>query len=714
MSEVVVDTDTGRENRRFTDLFADFDIGNGQYFVTVERIEPKVWETVPTRGELPEIWKPMSWDDFKETYGGHRYELIVYRQAGQKPKRCSKPITVHVPEYAPVIDVVTNHGRDTGEDESMAAPQFPGRGGRAASNAEARMHEANLSAEERREERRERLRKEQEEELKRQRAEAAREAQRDGNVAMQLLQRQLDEKAEEMKELRATINQLRSDDERKGGGVKDAVEMAKVMRPSAQETEALRDLQTKLTEQHQQEITRLMERSAEEVKRLTERHQDEVRSLREQQTAEIKRLEDRNMAADAAASARVAAAETRATERIAAVEAHAATQMSDAKDRIREVEQRMEKAVAEVKLDGDRRVTDIQNRHTERVQDIERQHKREIENVRERGDLHVKGETTSWQTRLDLKEAEIIRLRTELEQVREEAKKPLADRINELATAAEAIGYSKDAGGGEEAKDWKQTGLEILSNVAANFPEILRAAGDTLAKAKGPAPARPQQQFVHPSQALPPVQQNPALPPPAGRRRGGFATEDGPAFEGPAGVRPPVYPTAAPAQTPRVSAAPPAMPPQPALAPEQFMPDPQVTPPVMAPQQIVEPTAMAPQQAPEAAPVPPVPNPSVPPSMMPVAAPAANDDPTLDAQILQLRPLFEGAYSQNASPDDLAQYCIGNFGKPTVAMILQMGITPERVLMAMQRGGFATSKLCRRDGQKYLQATFAALKKLAA
>jgi hypothetical protein len=724
MSEVVAlgDEDTGRENRRFTDLFGDFDIGNGQFHVTVERQEPKVFEGIPTRGQLPAIWKPMTWDDFRETYGGHKYELIVYHEGeNKKVRRRSKPITVHVPDLSPVIEVVSNFGKD---ESTMAASQIPGRGTRPATNADARMFDSELQAEERREERRDRQLKEREAREKRAREEGAQEVQREANQMLVFLREQMQAREIEVRRLHETIEEMRNS-RQQGPDLDGTAKVITASRPSAQETAALRDLQDKLTTQHAEEVRRLTERATSEVQRLSERHQDEVRSLREQHTGELRRLDDRNVAAERTASERIAAAEaraneritaveTRANERIASIESRATAQLSEAKDRISAIEVRAKEMVTEAKSDGDRRATDIQNRHAERVQDIERQHKHELEGIRERWDLQVKGEGTSWQSRLDLKDAELSRTKAELEQVREEARKPLAERITELATAAEAIGYSKEAGGtGEEPKDWKSTGMDIISSVAQNFPEILRAAGDTFAKSRNSAPAVQVQQFAHPSQ----MHQAPALPAAVARRRGGFATEDGPDYEGPTGTRPPVYPAGAPAQTPgtaRPVAQPPMQPvPVPTVVPEGFavvpaQPAPLDQQPVMQP---ATPVAMAPQPSGTSI-IPPAPAVPTIPSIAPAAP--ANDDAGMDAQILQLRPLFEGAYEAKASADDLAQYCLQNFGKPTVAMILQMGVTPERVLMAMQRGGFATSRLCRRDGQKYLRDTFNVLKKLAA
>lgn len=705
MSEVIADDDTGRHNRRFTDLFADFEVGNGQYYVTVERVEPRSWEGVPTRGELPEIWKPMSWENFQETYGGSKYELIVYIQkdAHTKPKRCSKPITVNVPHLDPVIDIETRFGKT--ESEAMAASQIPGRG--RATNPDARMFETQKEFEEKAEDRRERQEKEREAREQRLVEKAQREQQEKGDAALRLASQQLAERGAEVKELRETIEKLREDFTKanNNGGVKDAVEMAKVMRPAPEEAAALRNLQEKLTDQHAKEIQRLTERNADEIKRLTERHQDELRGLREQHTNELKRLDERNAASEKTAAERVAAADTRATERIAAVEARTTKQVEDSKERIKEVETRMEKAVAEAKLDSDRRANDIQNRHNERVADIERQHKREIESIRERWELQVGSEKGSWQSRLDLKDAEIARLKEELDRVREEARKPLAERLTEAAAVAEAIGYTKDGGGGEEPKDWKQMGLEIIGNVAGQFPEILRAAGDTFAKARQQPTAQQVTQYAaRPPQQMVAVQQAPALP---GRRRGGFATEDGPDYEGPKGTRPPIYPQAAPPQTPvQQPIMQPIMPPQAPMVQQPMQP-------IMQPATPVE-AMPAPVQETPPAPAPSIPAPSMPPPTAPSVPPVAATAEAVDGQILQLRPLFETAYSQNAKPEELANYCMQNFGKDNVATVLTMGMTPERFLVAMSNGGFATSRLCRRDGQKFLRETFNVLKSMVA
>jgi hypothetical protein len=91
-------------------------------------------------------------------------------------------------------------------------------------------------------------------------------------------------------------------------------------------------------------------------------------------------------------------------------------------------------------------------------------------------------------------------------------------------------------------------------------------------------------------------------------------------------------------------------------------------------------------------------------------SPAPTESGVSDVQVLEFRPLFEAALKQGASATELAEHCMRTYGRDNVALILKL-ITPDRVLTALQNGGFATSPLCRRDGQKFLRETFTILQK---
>lgn len=707
MSEVLLpDEETDQQDRRFTDLMADIPIGNGQFFITVERLEPKIWEGTPARGELPPICYPMTWDQFVETYGGTKYELIPYGPAHPKakdpsrPRRWAKPIIVHVPECSPVFSVEpfepehVNNGKSNGKP-AMTLSHMPNR--RPASNADARIFETDLEHQRLQEDRREQRERQAEERGRRERERELQRVQQESGVAMQLLQSQLQEKSGEIQRLTKTLDDLRDKltENRKPDDVEKAVRVAEAMKPNPEDARALRETQERLSAQHKEELNRInaahseelrriIESKATEIQRLTEQHNAEQKSLRDQHAGELKRLDERIQAAEKSANERVAAAESRATERV-----------NEAQRRIEKMEETARAALTDAKADGDRRVADIQAQHAARITDIDRQHKRDMDGIRERGDILASNERSAMQSQIAIKDQEIARLKEELERVREEANKPLTERINEVAATAEVLGFSRDTGGGEQ--DWRSIALQVGGNIAQNLPDILRSAGDTVGRIRQQQPGLPAQS--PPTQLAPPMQ-HPALP---GFGVGGFATDDGPEFEGPRGSRPPIR-RGVPTQTPPVHA--PAPQPQPQLQPQQVQQVPQ-------PQQQVAQQMPNPAPAPARAPAQQL-QPATPTQPQMRAAVPQQPDPVIDQQIIELMPLFEGAYSQKQTPQDLADFCVKQFGKATCSAVIGMGISPERIIMVLQRNGQAANPLCRRDGQKYLRETFAELQKMVA
>jgi len=699
MSPVVQADSNARDvERSFRDLFADFPIGNGQYYIQVIRLLPQVYEGVPTRGELRDITTPnMTFAQFVEEYGGTKYELTVYGPSRKnsktgKPARYTKPIIVHVPNAVPPNPDAADTDGDAMTDTGPNAQRL-GRAG----NADARMFETKLQHERDQQDRqdaKERLREQREQARLEQ---LQREERSKADVALRALADQLEAKTEETRELRAMVEQIRAEQLAAQGQVAKTAANSK-----AEELKGLAEIFTAtgagkpdaavLIEQHKNEVKTLTDHHHAEMARLRDGHAAELSRLRDEQAKELRRLDEVVATERATAVSRIKEVEERATSRQKEIEDRAASRIKEVEDRatarVQEIEQRSNAEKTALKEDNDRRVQDIKDRHAERIQDIEREHKRDQDGVKRLVTVQTETEKSSFATQMAIKEQEIARLKADLDEAREEARKPLGERIAELSAAAEELGYSK--GGETEQKDWKQVAMEAGAGLVANLPELLRSAGEAVGKARGGQPTAAQIAYAQAQVPVPQVGR--PLPPPLRGAHGallrprGFATEDGPDFEGPAGVPSVLVPPTAVQQRPP----PPPVAPPPALQAQPPMPMQPAT--SMVPMESMAPV----DSAPPIESVPPV-EPAAPPN--PMAAMVT------DANVLQFVPMFESALTSGASPTQVTDYLVETHGAATVKLMVGI-VTPERVLQALQANGRETSPLCRRDGQKFLRETY--------
>jgi hypothetical protein len=540
------------------------------------------------------------------------------------------------------------------------------------------------------------------------------------DVSLQIILKQLDEKNQQIRDFQEKFEERKDDSKVDMHGIAAVISATKPNH-DPQETKTLQELQNKLSEQHKEEIKTLMASHAIELKavqdlqaKLSEQHTAELNRLREGYAAELNRLRDEQGKELRRVDEQVAQERQRADKVIKEADERMAQRIKDIEERARQDVAAARADVTDAKSDGDRRVTDTKDRFEDRIKDLDRNHKRELDGSRERWELQLSNEKTALETRLVIKDQEITRLQAELETAREEAKKPLTERINEVAAAAEALGYGKNE---PEQKDWKQMALEVGGNLVSNLPELLRSAGDTITKMRQqPTP----QQMVAYTQAQQAQMQTAAgaravqlaataLPPPlrgpAGALagpRGGFATEDGPEYEGARGMRAPIMAVDASVPTAgRVPAPQPPMAPPPRAAAPYAMQNP-MQPPMQAPP--MQPVQPIPQPAPVAAPM----QSAEPP---PAAEAQASEPGTLritNEQVLEFRPLFEAALKQGAAPAEVADYLVRTYNRERVAKVLPF-IEPGHLLSVLQEHGFDRSPLCRRDGQKFLRETYAVL-----
>jgi hypothetical protein len=733
--DAVVDLDEEKLDKfckNFQDLFKK-QIDGENFYIDVIRRKPASWQGITTKGSQHRIERPMTIEEFAQLYGGEEYVLQVYGKSKRGPVlkdvngkligiARTTPVIVNIPGRDPNPYTAVGYAEHGSDD--MTNPSIP-----LVTAPMARVRDSELKHEEVMDERRDQ-REQRADERRRRELDKVREEERGKmDVSLQILMKQMDEKSAQIATLTKKLEDRGEDRKADMQGIAAVISAT---RPAhdPQESKTLQELQNKLSEQHKDEIKTLMASHATELKavqdlqvKLSEQHTAEITRLREGYAAELTRLREEQGKELRRVDELRAEQRKDSDKAIKESEERMAQRIKDVEERARQDVAAARADVADAKSDGDRRVNDIKDRFEDRIKDLDRNHKREIDGSRERWELQLSNEKTALETRLAIKDQEILRLQEELETAREEAKKPLTDRINEVAAAAEALGYGKNE---PEQKDWKQMALEVGGNLVSNLPELLRSAGDTITKMRQqPTP----QQMVAYTQAQQAQMQTAAgaravqlagtaLPPPlrgpAGALagpRGGFATEDGPEFEGARGMRSPIMP--ADASVPTMGRVPAPQPPT-APAPRAAMPyamQQHVQPmqPARMPVQPMQPVQPAPVAAA-------VPQPAEPPA--PTEAPASEPGQpgTLrftNEQVLEFRPLFEAALKQGASPTEVADYLVRTYNRERVAKVLPF-IEPGYLLNVLQENGFDRSPLCRRDGQKFLRETYAVLQQRCA
>lgn len=652
--------------RNLDDLMSHAPIGDGQYYISVERKAPRVWGGAQCSGILPHLREYLTTDQFKRRYGGGEYILVLYgppKRGGvydpetrrTRPKALTTPVKFTVPlhEYAPqLFDDLSEEDDDESEGSVryMNSAQPPWSAGRPKSNAEARMFEASLEHEERqrgRAEQREREREEREKELQR-------EAQQQGLTMAELLAKQKEseirrielahqremeiaERAhkERLEMMRAEVNKP-GETQALGTALKDILS---VMKPDGSSDQQLKDM----VQQHAREIERI---------------QNQVKDANERADRRIREAEER---ADKAKEE----ADRRADERIRDIERRA-------EERMKESHERSEKRVREVEEAARRVVEDARSQAQLRLDDERRNNDRDLRAKEDAANMRVESLKASYETRIAAKDEEITRSRAEAERYRQEAqtKGDLAKQVQAFSATAEALGFEKSGGAATEEtpQDWKTMLLGLGAELVRQGPAMIQSAGTTVQQLRGQAP--------QPSAMAPYVapQQQRQLPPRLHNREGGvfqampFGTEDGASL------------MMEQQQAPKY---PPGYMPSPQVPSQQGQPP--IAPQVQeAPAQAVQPQAQPQQQG------------GVPPGVS-------------VEQAAQFRAMLEAALAQGKNPAELAAEIKASVG-PQMAAAIAGSITPEAVVAALQQmPDGAQSPLVRREGQKFLRELHEAL-----
>jgi len=670
--------------RTYDDLLVRFPFDSGQYYIVVDRKKPLAFQGVPIAGVQTPVRRAWNFEQFIDHYGGGEYVLTVYGPPARGPqsdhsgmpiiKALTKPIKVTVPLSLPPNVDAAMHGENDMEARTAVA-----------TNATARMHEVDVQAELEMDERR--TKKEREDKAERERL--VTEKQRGELNAAQLIQQQHERElmrlerigSEQKEEAERRMEEIKH---QQTGNERLLTQLLTQHKSAPEDISRLEARITVLTEAHQKELTRLGDVHREDIKRLTEQSHAEVMRQRDENKAERDRLD-----------ARMKDVEDRATGRIREAE-----QRSES--RIKEVEERARNQVADAERSFNQRLQDQHQQAQNRMTDEARNHERDLRQQQQAFEMRIESQRGTTDAQTTIKDQELARLRSELEEARKKANQPIAERIAEVTEAAEALGMRPAGDGDEGPQDWKSMAMAVAQSVATRLPELVTGAGEMYKALRAPQPGYSQQQqavmardAAARARSLAPGMPAPRAALPRPQPMVGFATDDGPAFTGVGGA-PPVY-----------EPPPPPLPVAPIQAP---MPPPAPAPAVIVPH---EPLAAAHPATPSVA-APSVPPPSSAPAATESAAPAmegAVHNLTLD-QLLEVEGTLIAAMNSATPPEKVAEFFAAQLGPERLQTIMGQ-VSPEQIQQTLRQVGKGNSPLCRREGKKFLEQLWRAIKRIS-
>jgi len=706
-------------------------IGNGQYYIRVERKGPPHYSGVVCKGLQRSIQRYMTPRDFVREYGGGDYALVLYgppKRGGAIDPRTGVPrvkaltaavnVSISTAVYPPNLQaaVLDDDGHGSGDPEDEEAMRFgpafqtsPGGAGyaRPTTTADAKIFEAQLTHEERLRDREEKQREEARarEEAAQQRINPTLDFMARGNEQMIQTIRENAEKAERLQ--REQLQQERRDRvaaqqqaEAAANRPADAVAMLNALVPmlkpepaDAKAVEHMRAEMGRQSDKHSAEVTRLSEKSAAEIARITTEHRGELTRLADSYRSEMDRVL-RGHSED------VKRVEDRLREQVERAEKRAEEAERKAEARIRDTDDRSERRLTEVRDEMRRQMDERERAFATRLEDERRQHDRDTKSQQTMFETRLAGQKDMYENRLSTVGGEITRITSEADRYRKEAEenKDIAKHIERAEAAATALGWGPSGKSEDEGpKDWKEMMGRIGMDLVQKLPEIVQSAGETVRNLRAPGATPEQMQAAQYQQMQASAQHSVPrgmmqAPPPLGMQSEPlrFSTEGGIAFGDPrASVNRPPLDLAGP-------------PPMTGGGMEMI---PHHAPMVMGPplpQQPQAPMQPAPavQQAPQAQAAP----------ASPAVAPQIEVTPDL---IHKFAPALEQALASGETPENVARTLLEMLGPEQFGAIVA-GMNPQRIVVELQRAGRKSSPLVRRAGQQFLRDLWAAGAKLVA
>ncbi len=704
---------SGRRPQNLTDIMSMYPIGDGSFYVRVDRKKPIHYQGVMVGGVQAKIWNQMTDAEFEELYGGYEFELRVYgpptkgepNNPDGSPRYKAYTDPIKFVSSSPPLRVPEPDTEEFEQEEfvnhppngrPMSVERRPLRGAPPTS-ADADMLRTKLGHEAELDDRQYNRQREREERERREKAEKER-------LELDRLKIEEDRRRYDLERAREEANEK----------VKLAQEAAAAQAASNRGLD-IRDLLQLVKPDKSDELVRVQEQHKEELRRIMADHEERLRMERERFDRNIKDVTERSdrliKDADDRSLGRVRDAEQRAEQRVRDVE-------TTYQRRIDDVERRREQELAELRESNQRRIEEMERRCTERIgdidrnnerriQDMERGHQAEIRSLKLTAEVSSNSSTATHDMQLSQLRSENQRITAENQRLigelatAKEAAENWLERMEEFQQRAEAMGFTRDEGGGgegEKDEGWKSIAGDILKTAVTKLPEIAQAAGQAIQSARGAIPAgSPTQQqalarnqmvtrsnHTAPQMHANPMQHFQPLP---------FASDDGPNF----------MPQMAPPLMPR---------PAPQSQPVPHPPTPQQAPPPMMSQPPPPPAPLVEQQPPSQAIMP------VQPTQEPAPqfeAPPAQGEPEGDNPFDRLINRVAQGYDSSEPPAQLATWIYQGIvvdagGSEAAAQAFIQNFKIEMVFEHLaQSQSPAAQKLQRRDGQKYIRDIWAVL-----
>ena len=680
-----------KQPRNILDVYARYSFGDGQHFLRVERIEPKVWGGIACAGPLGEIRRPITEKEFCDYYGGRVYMLQVY---GPDPrgrrdnstglpivKAKTEPFRFIVPHHPPNLAVRPGSIPLTNGEPQMHPSQIPGFQAHLPSTpADAAIFKTqtdfmqNLLTSKDAEV--ERLRKDSGtpgKDLLSIVHDTSKDALTQANAAAALreksLMEQMDREREEKKEAA-----LRAEAERKELTAKFEALTAQLQALQSQPRESpLKEAAAFMEKVNpaktaEDEVIRLRASHQEELNRVREQHRDAMFQANERHTDELKRLRDR----------------------IDEDEKHARIRLEDAEKRHRERETELRTQAEQIRRDEREqtatRLKDQEDRYKDRLSDQQKAFERELRMQTEQHGTRTEVTASKWDTQIQTQKETIARLNEEVEELKEELEKskdPVAV-MEKAEKTATALGYSKESPDANQTTGERFVGMlgmgfgKALETVPDWLPKALASLGEGRARAAAEAPRQLPQGAPGQGQG-----QQRQAPRQQSRRTVSWATQGSVPIAGQVPITPPDSP-------PVQQHTPPPAPGQ--AAPVQAEPLPAQTP--TAPEQ-------AQQPMPQAAPMQPAPEQQAPEQQSNGQVQAALG--IFGPQAIQeFRAHLESAITAGFPPDAFADQFTAAWPEPSGVLVSQH--KPEELFAFVKTMPNGTeSVILRRDGKRWVE-----------
>lgn len=725
------------------DLFNAFPQLDGiNWFIYVERKQPRIFSGTKCDGMLRPIGRPITLEEWQMWYGGGEYKLIVYGppkngsvvdvNGRSSSRKLTEPITVKFPgppSFESIVydDGLSSRGESMTQQQPMTDVVFPPRRG-PHTQADATVAVRQIDVADSREKRLEASAKE--EKLEKDR----------------LLREQNSAQGTMVSELMTTI--------REGQARESSLRDQAIQREREMARER-RDFEERMEEKMQALLGKDKPDDVDRVIKLANSmgsDKGQLDALRSEHAREVERLQELRSAMEVTHARAVKDERERADQRIKDAEERADRRIKDAEERFgrteNEVRSRAEMEVQRTKDESTRRIDDEHRRAESRIADLDRNHLRDLQSLKDSHVRDIEALKSTYEMRLDVAKGDAKRSQSEADRARADAdaNKDFVGQLSKFKEQAAAVGMveASEAGGGDsEPKTIPQMLLEAGTQFAGNLPAMIENfAAITRGKNQQElelARAQARQEAFAQLQGAPGLGQPPQLP--GGHRQRardrrpdpGFAPIDAgrpaPLIPGqPQPVRrdprPAVRPIGAPGEEQpeeiiareeeqrRQAAQPVAVPVQQPMhqAPQQHLSQPpsQQQAPAFEQQEFGPPVEpFVPSQPPPAfSTQPPPSNPSA------EAETFLAQQHAEDQNILQAGPLLLGHYEAKSPPVALANQLF-QANPAEVHQLLAMISSPERISQAFLRQAGPNHPLARRDGKKYLSEIYSELKRLA-